>query len=205
MIYISDIPDYEEDILRLSKTEKIDFSKAINDLLRSIFSTHIPEGVLDVIQILMWAFLICFIGWIIYKEFGSFYRAPTVEAIDLQYFSSNTEMGSTEDADIRGHNFVQEIQKAVNDGDFALAIHLRYLMTLQRLDNMKRIKWQPTKTPMMYVREMPVDAHKLKDITMTFLYIKYGHYPANQTIFDEVTTIYNELCTIKAREEVNNE
>ena len=196
MIYISDIPDYEEDILRLSKTEKIDFSKAINDLLRSIFSTHVPEGVLDVIQILMWAFLICFIGWIIYKEFGSFYRAPSVDNIDPQYFSSNTEIGAKEDADIRGHNFVQELQKAVNDGDFALAIHLRYLMTLQRLDNMKRIKWQPTKTPMMYVRELEWDADKLKEITMAFLYIKYGHYPANREIFDEVTAISNTLSTM---------
>lgn len=196
MIYISDIPDYEEDILRLSKTEKIDFSKAISDLLKSIFSIHVPEGVLDVIQILMWAFLICFIGWIIYKEFGSFYRAPSVDNIDPQYFSSNTEMGSTEDADIRGHNFVQEIQEAVNDGDFALAIHLRYLMTLQRLDNMKRIKWQPTKTPMMYVRELEWGADKLKEITMAFLYIKYGHYPANREIFDEVTAISNTLSTM---------
>ena len=196
MIYISDIPDYEEDILRLSKTEKIDFSKAINDLLRSIFSTHVPEGVLDVIQILMWAFLICFIGWIIYKEFGSFYRAPSVDNIDPQYFSSNTEIGAKEDADIRGHNFVQELQKAVDDGDFALAIHLRYLMTLQRLDNMKRIKWQPTKTPMMYVRELEWGADKLKEITMAFLYIKYGHYPANREIFDEVTAISNTLSTM---------
>ena len=63
MIYISDIPDYEEDILRLSKTEKIDFNNAISDLLRSIFSIHVPEGVLDVIQILMWVFLICFIAF----------------------------------------------------------------------------------------------------------------------------------------------
>ena len=184
MIYISDIPDYEEDILRLSKTEKIDFSNALGDLLRSIFSIHIPESVLDVIQILMWVFLICFIGWIIYKEFGSL------------YFSSNTEMGSTEDADIRGHNFVQELQKAVYDGDFALAIHLRYLMTLQRLDNMKRIAWQPTKTPMMYVRELEKGADKLREITMAFLYIKYGHYPASKELFDDVTAISNSLCTI---------
>ena len=196
MIYVSDIPDYEEEILRLSKTEKIDFNNALSDLLRSIFSIHVPEGVLDVIHILMWVFLICVIGWIIYKEFGSFYRAPSVEAIDPQYFSSNTEMGSTEDADIRGHNFVQELQEAVNDGDFALAIHLRYLMTLQRLDNMKRIAWQPTKTPMMYVRELEWGADKLREITMAFLYIKYGHYPASKELFDDVTAISNTLCTM---------
>ena len=29
------VPDYEEDIRRLMKTEKIDFSAAINDLLKS--------------------------------------------------------------------------------------------------------------------------------------------------------------------------
>ena len=196
MIYISDIPNYEDDILRLSKTEKLDFNSALNDLLKSIFSIHIPEGVLDVIHILMWVFLICFIGWILYKEFGSYYSAPSVESIDPQYFAPNTEIGSKEDADIRGHNFVQEIQKAVYDGDFALAIHLRYLMTLQRLDTMKRIKWQPTKTPMMYVRELNWGADKLREITMAFLYIKYGHYPANQEIFDEVTAISNTLCTM---------
>jgi hypothetical protein len=31
---------------------------------------------------------------------------------------------------------------------------------------------------------------------MAFLYIKYGHYPANQEIFDEVTAISNALCTM---------
>ena len=196
MIYISDIPDYEEDIIRLSKTEKLDFNRALGELLKSLFSIHLPDGVLDVIHILMWVFLICFIGWILYKEFGSFYRAPSVEHIDPQYFSSSTEMGAKEDADIRGHNFVQELQKAVDEGDFALAIHLRYLMTLQRLDNMKRIAWQPTKTPMMYVRELAWGADKLREITMAFLYIKYGHYPASKELFDDVTAISNSLCTM---------
>ncbi len=102
---------------------------------------------------------------------------------------STTEMGTAEDADIRGHNFVQEIQKAVTEGDFALAVHLRYLMALQRLDQMRRINWLPTKTPMMYVRELQEGADKLKEVTMAFLYIKYGHYPANKEVYDEVTAI----------------
>ena len=201
---LSDIPDYEEDIRRMMKTDEIDFSQALNDMLKALFNIYIPEPVLEVIKIVLWIVLICFVGWILFREFGNFYHDTDFMPEEKHSFSS-TELGSAEDADIRGHNFVKEIQTAIADGDFAHAIHLRYLMTLQRLDIMRLIVWEPYKTPMMYVREMPIDAHKLKDITMTFLYIKYGHYPANQTIFDEVTTIYNELCTIKAREEVNNE
>ena len=196
MIYISDIPNYEEDILRLSRTEKLDFGRAINDLLMSLFNIHIPEGVLDVINILMWVFLVCFVGWIIYREFGSYYHAPAVESTDTPLFTSNTELGAKEDADIRGHDFDLELQKATTEGDFALAVHLRYLMTLQRLDNMKRITWHPTKTPMMYVRELKMGADRLRDITMAFLYVKYGHYPANKELLDEVTAISNNLCAM---------
>ena len=33
-------------------------------------------------------------------------------------------------------------------------------------------------------------------ITMAFLYIKYGHYPASKELFDDVTAISNTLCTM---------
>lgn len=196
MFTTSDIPNYEEDIRRLMKTEQIDFGKAINDMLRSIFNIYIPEGVLTFIQILMWVALICFICWILYKEFWGYYQKPTVESIDTEIFTS-TEMGVAEDADIRGHNFVQELQKAVAEEDFALAVHLRYLMALQRLDIKKLIQWAPNKTPMMYVREITEGSDKLKEMTMTFLYIKYGHYPANQEVLNEVTSLYDDLCSLK--------
>lgn len=196
MFTISDIPNYEEDINRLMKTDQIDFEKAIYDILKSLFNLNIPEEVLLILKIVMWGGLICFVGWILYKEFGSFKHTPSVENTDTITFSHN-DMGSAEDADIRGHHLVQELQKAIAEGDFALAVHLRYLMTLQRLDDNNLIRWQPNKTPMMYVRELAVGADKLNEMTMAFLYIKYGHYPANQEVFDEVTQLYNELCAMK--------
>lgn len=196
MFTISDIPNYEEDINRLMKTDQIDFEKAIYDILKSLFNLNIPEEVLLILKIVMWGGLICFVGWILYKEFGSFKHTPSVENTDT-ITSSHNDMGSAEDADIRGHHLVQELQKAVAEGDFALAVHLRYLMTLQRLDNNNLIRWQPNKTPMMYVRELAVGADKLNEMTLAFLYIKYGHYPANQEVFDEVTQLYNELCAMK--------
>lgn len=187
---MTDIPDYEEDIRRLMETEKVDFSKSINDLLKSLFNIYIPEDVLTIINFAMWGALICFLGWILYKEFGTFRMNNDISSsTDTNINISTTEMGTAEDADIRGHNFVQEIQKAVTEGDFALAVHLRYLMALQRLDQMRRINWLPTKTPMMYVRELQEGADKLKEVTMAFLYIKYGHYPANKEVYDEVTAI----------------
>lgn len=188
------VPDYEEDIRRLMKTEKIDFSAAINDLLKSLFNIYIPDEVLSITNIVMWGALICFVGWILYKEFGIF---RTNDIITSNTTASTpvtqTEIGTAEDADIRGHNFVQELQKAVTEGDYATAVHLRYLITLQRLDQARRIKWHPTKTPMMYVRELEIGADKLKEITMAFLYIKYGHYPANQEVYEEVTTLSGQI------------
>lgn len=187
------VPDYEEDIRRLMKTEKIDFSAAINDLLKSLFNIYIPDEVLSITNIVMWGALICFVGWILYKEFGIFRTNDISISTNTSTPTIQTEMGIAEDADIRGHNFVLELQKAVTEGDYATAVHLHYLMTLQRLDQARRIKWHPTKTPMMYVRELEIGADKLKEITMAFLYIKYGHYPANQEVYEEVTTLSGQI------------
>ncbi len=197
MYIISDIPNYEEDIRRLMATEEVDFTHAINEVLSSLFKIHLPDYVSTTLQVVMWVALGCFLLWILYREFGSFHSNDAVENINHEIIAEDGDMGAAEDADIRGHHFAQELEQAVITENFALAVHLRYLMTLQRLDQMKRIDWQPHKTPMMYVRELTMGTEKLHEITMTFLYIKYGHYPANQDIFSEVTDLSNKLCSIK--------
>lgn len=197
MYIISDIPDYEEDIRRLMATEEVDFTHAINEVLKSLFSIRLPDSVSVALQVVLWGALGCFVLWILYKEFGSFYSNDAVEDIEHEIIVEKGDMGAAEDADIRGHHFAQELEQAVITGNFALAVHLRYLMTLQRLDQMKLIDWQPYKTPMIYVRELTTGTDMLREITMAFLYIKYGHYPANQEIFSEVTDIFNKLCAMK--------
>ena len=141
----------------------------------------------------MWIALAAFVLWFLNMELGFFSSSKKTSEDELPDFEEPS-MGTAEDADIRGHNFVKELQAALHNGDLVLAIHLRYLVTLQVLNNQKRIDWQPTKTPMRYVSELTVGKDLLNDITMAFLYIKYGHYPASQEVYDDVTEKYHSLC-----------
>lgn len=193
---VNDIPDYEDELVRLSKTQELDFSAMISEFFYSIFNISMSPFVLELLQWVMWIAIVVFVGWIVFKELGLIGTTKKA-ANDEVYEFTGPSLGTAEDADIRGHNLTKELKEALSQGNFAEAVHVRYLITLQRLDNQKLIDWKPFKTPMMYVSEMKRNADVLGDITMAFLYIKYGHYPATQEIYDEVTATSNLLISTK--------
>ena len=191
------VPPYDDELQRLSNSQNVDLGKGIGDFFRDIFNCHISEQFLGLLQILMWVALAALVLYIAYMELGLYDRSRTSDSSEDIDLTDVSGLGTAEDADIRGHNFVREIQTAIANNDYAKAIHLRYLMTIQHLDIQRRIKWMPAKTPMMYVAELKNEQDLLRSMTLTFLYIKYGHYPAVEQTYNDVSDMFKEVCHIK--------
>lgn len=192
------IPPYDDELKRLSETQDVSFEKVIDDFFRNIFDVHMSQDFLGFLQILMWIILGTFVLYILYRELGISTKKDTKDTEEIE-MTDLGGLGTAADADIRGHNLIKEIQNAVANKDYAEAIHLRYLMTIQQLDIKHRIKWTPSKTPMMYVAELKEGQDILRNITLTFLYIKYGHYPAKEETYNDVTDMFNEICYNKKK------
>jgi len=191
--FLADIPPYDDELKRLNEVDSIDLMDYVNSIISRLFNIEFGDNVGDYLRLIVIIAVIALLTWIIYKEFILPESKRKKNIDDDEFYSREGEMGTAADADIRGHNFSLELQQALSSGNFALAVNLRYLMALKQLDVFEAIRWQEWKTPMMYVEEIKNGGEELRQLTMSFLYIKYGHYPANQEVYDECVNTYNVL------------
>lgn len=187
---LADIPDYDEELKRLANNESLDLSGALRRFLNNLFDFNVDPLVFEVFKILAYVVVAVSVFWFIYKEFQL--NSFTFEETNNDVVPKGG-LGTAADADIRGHRFEKELKDALAKGDYAEAVRLRYLFTLQQLNEMKIIQWKEWKTPLMYVDELDYNAETLKELTMSFLYIKYGHYPATEETYDNATGLSNSL------------
>lgn len=194
--FLADIPNYDEELKRLNTLEGGDVGAGLNDFISQLFGLQLSDGTWLVLKILLWVAVAALIGWVVYKELilPELQRKDDVE--DEDYYQSDGSLGTAADADIRGHSFDAELSAALAAGDFALAVNLRYLMTLHDLNEYHALQWIEWKTPMMYVAEMQQGSEELRRLTLSFLYIKYGHYPATQDVYEEAASLYNQLMAM---------
>lgn len=186
------IPDYEGELQRLHDSEGFNVGDSMNDFFHNITHVGLPPWFFPLAQTLLYVLIGAIVLWIIYKEFqlnsgSSYVTTDTIRPSDIPFG------GSAEDADIRGHHFLTELSNALVKEDYALAVNLRYLMSLQMLDQKGRIEWRKDKTPMVYIAELKDGKDSLHQLTKIFLYIKYGHYPATKEVYDEAVLIYSAL------------
>lgn len=167
-------------------------SNVLDKVLQSLFDVQLTDMQWQLLQWAVWLVIIIVAAWLIYKEL-ILPELLTKRADAGDYHIDGGNMGTAADADIRGHNFDDELSAALAKGDYALAVNLQYLMALHRLDKLRTIRWKEWKTPMMYVEETAKGQDELRRLTLSFLYIKYGHYPANKEVYDEDLALYNAL------------
>lgn len=94
-------------------------------------------------------------------------------------------------------DFKTEIDKAIRDTNYRLAVRLMYLRSLKRLNNNNLINWQPEKTNQTYIKEI-TDPHKREQfslLTTQFEYIWYGEFFIDQENFNQVKNSYDEFNT----------
>lgn len=85
-------------------------------------------------------------------------------------------------------NFIEEIEKAVGNGNYRLAVRLLYLRSLKLLSDRELIHWQPDKTNQAYVDELADQDRKeqFKVLTLQFEYIWYGDFAVDKDGFKAI-------------------
>ncbi|GAB3321905.1 hypothetical protein GCM10027299_17000 [Larkinella ripae] len=82
-------------------------------------------------------------------------------------------------------NFDQQIDAAIEQRNYRLAVRLLYLQTLKHLSNRSLIDWRPNKTNRSYVYELAQSPLKpeFESLTTQFEYIWYGDFPITEERF----------------------
>jgi len=91
--------------------------------------------------------------------------------------------------------FEEEIEKALNQRNYRLAIRLLYLSTLKQLNDAHLIQWQLEKTNSAYLNELN-DASQRQSfgiLTRQFEYVWYGDFPVDGQSFQNINTLFHDF------------
>jgi len=91
--------------------------------------------------------------------------------------------------------FEEEIEKALAQRNYRLAIRLLYLSTLKQLNDAHLINWQIEKTNSAYLNEL-TDAGQRQSfsvLTRQFEYVWYGDFPVDGSSFQNINTLFHDF------------
>lgn len=96
---------------------------------------------------------------------------------------------------IHGIDFATELQKAIETGNYRLAVRLLYLDCLKKLSDSGLIEWQPAKTNAAYVAELNAGTVQtaFKRLTRQFEYIWYGDFGINRQHFSQLHEAFQQF------------
>lgn len=91
--------------------------------------------------------------------------------------------------------FEEEIEKALNQRNYRLAIRLLYLSTLKQLNDAHLIQWQLEKTNSAYLNELNDAAQRQSFgiLTRQFEYVWYGDFPVDGKAFQNINILFNDF------------
>lgn len=92
-------------------------------------------------------------------------------------------------------SFDAEIEKAISNRNFRLAVRLLYLNLLKKLSDAGAIKWQQDKTNQAYLQEIqnPEQQQKFSLLTRQFEYIWYGNFKVDQEDFQQIKASFQQF------------
>ncbi|MEN0055249.1 MAG: hypothetical protein AAGC65_16360 [Mucilaginibacter sp.] len=97
--------------------------------------------------------------------------------------------------DIHEIDFDSEIEKAVTQHNYRLAVRLLYLKCLKQLSDADLIKWQIDKTNNAYINELTNSEQRqvFKTLTLQFEYIWYGEFAIDAPVFKTISTLFQDF------------
>lgn len=104
-----------------------------------------------------------------------------------------------EEDTIYGIDFEQQLREAETRGDYYQCVRLGYLRLLRQLHDTQRIYWNESKTTRQYVEEM--DNRDFATLTHLFVRVRYGNYPADDQMYDEVKALAASVLDTKTEKE----
>jgi len=92
-------------------------------------------------------------------------------------------------------NFDDEIEKAITQNNYRLAVRLLYLKCLKQLSDMQLIQWQIDKTNTAYIHELtdPGQQQTFKLITRQFEYVWYGNFGIDKQAFSNIDALFQDF------------
>lgn len=92
-------------------------------------------------------------------------------------------------------NFDSEIEKAVAQHNYRLAVRLLYLRCLKQLSDAELIKWQIDKTNSAYINELSNQEQRkvFKTLTLQFEYVWYGEFAIDAPVFKNINTLFQDF------------
>jgi hypothetical protein len=110
--------------------------------------------------------------------------------------SRKTPLAYTESTEnIHEINFDEEIEKAIANHNYRLAVRLLYLRSLKQLSDNGLIQWQPEKTNSVYVYELnnPSVRQSFVSLTRQFEYVWYGGFNINGAAFGNINQLFQNF------------
>lgn len=92
-------------------------------------------------------------------------------------------------------NFDTDIEQAIAQHNFRLAVRLLYLKSLKQLSDAGLINWQIDKTNSTYIDELknPNQREAFTILTRQFEYVWYGEFAINGQVFQNISTLFNHF------------
>ncbi len=92
-------------------------------------------------------------------------------------------------------SFEEEIEKAIANRNFRLAVRLLYLNCLKKLSDAGAIQWKADKTNLAYLYEIqnPEQQQKFGLLTRQFEYVWYGDFKVNQEHFQQIRNSFQQF------------
>lgn len=92
-------------------------------------------------------------------------------------------------------SFDQEIEKAMAQHNYKLAVRLLYLRSLKQLSDAGLIHWQTDKTNSAYLNEIADSAQRqsFSILTIQFEYVWYGDFPVDGRSFQNIYTLFQDF------------
>lgn len=150
--------------------------------------THVPS--ISYFKYIAEAIVVALLIFIIIKLAGLnisniFRREPAV--IQVPYSESLEN--------IHQITFEEEIEKALNQRNYRLAIRLLYLSTLKQLNDAHLIHWQLEKTNSTYLNELSDVGQRQSFgvLTRQFEYVWYGDFPVDRQSFQNINTLFHDF------------
>jgi hypothetical protein len=92
-------------------------------------------------------------------------------------------------------DFDTEIEKAISQHNYRLAVRLLYLKCLKQLSDSKLIEWQIDKTNSAYLFELtnPSQKQTFGMLTRQFEYVWYGNFSIDKQAFGNINTLFQDF------------
>ncbi len=144
----------------------------------------------DILEYLFIGLSVAFLAYIIFKSLGidpiRLWRGEA-KKVNIPYSESLEN--------IHEINFDEEIERAVAQHNYRIAVRLLYLRCLKQLSDKDLIKWQIDKTNSAYLYELtnPEQVQTFGLLTRQFEYVWYGNFSINKQAFTNIDLLFQNF------------